>query len=157
VGYGRKGKGSTLDLLTEGQGLPIALEITAADVHETRPVLAMVDAIEVQPKGRRFKRRPKRLLADRGYDSMPLRRALRARSIRPIIPARIWKDRKRKAGRPPGSFAPEQYQGRWKIERTHAWMDNYRRVAVRWDHTSSAFKAWSTLACIMICLNNILR
>ena len=39
MGYGRKGKGSTLDLLTDGQGLPIALEITAANVHETKPVL----------------------------------------------------------------------------------------------------------------------
>lgn len=157
VGYGRKGKGSTLDLLTEGQGLPIALDVTAANVHETKPVLAMVDGVHVQPKGRRFQRRPKHLIADRGYDSMPLRRALRARSIRPIIPARVWKDRKRKKGRPAGSFTPGQYQGRWKIERTHAWMDNYRRVAVRWDHTSESFKAWSIIACIMICLNNILR
>jgi transposase len=133
------------------------MEVTSATVHETKPVLAMVDRIHVQPKGRRFKRRPERLMADRGYDSMALRRQLRERAIQPIIPGRVWKDRKRKTGRPPGSFAPGRYKGRWKIERTNAWMDNYRRVAVRWDQTLNAFKAFATIACIAICLNNILR
>lgn len=133
------------------------MEVTSATVYETKPVLAMVDHIQVQPKGRRFKRRPQQLLADRAYDSMPLRRELRLRFIRPIIPGRVWKDRKRKQGRPTGSFTPGKYVGRWKIERTNAWMDNYRRVAVRWDQSLTAFKAFVTITCIAICLNHILR
>jgi transposase len=98
------------------------------------------------------------LIADRSYDSMPLRRALRERNIEPIIPHRRYVNpRAKHRGRPPGTYAKEQYQGRWKIERSNAWMDNYRRVAVSWDRTQTAFTAWVTLSCILICMNNIPR
>jgi transposase len=157
VAYGGKGKGSTIHLITDRAGIPLALDVTSAAVHELCVALAVVEAIHVHPPNRRFPRHPKCLIADRGYDSMPFRNALRQRGIQPVIPARKWKNNKPKSGRPRGSFKPNRYQGRWKIERTHAWMDNYRRVAVRWDRSTSAFKAWTTIACIMICLNNILR
>jgi transposase len=149
VGYGRKGKGSTIHVVTDGNGLPLAVDVTSATVYETKPVLKLLDTIRVQGS----RGRPKQLVADRAYDSMPLRLALRKRNIRPIIPGRIWKGRKRRQGRPAGSCQAGKYQGRWKIERLNAWMDNYRRVAVRWDHTLKAFKTWVILACIMICLN----
>jgi len=133
------------------------MAVTAATVHETKPVLAMLDKIRVHRRRGRPQQRPARLIADRGYDSMPLRRALRERNIEPIIPRREWKGRKRRPGRPAGSFAVGRYQGRWKIERLNAWMDIYRRVAVCWDRTPTAFTAWVTLSCILICMNNILR
>jgi transposase len=145
-------------LSTEGQGVPWAFAITSASTHDLKPALQVIDGIRVpQPHGRPRKR-PRRLLADKGYDSRAFRHELRKRNIQPIIPHRVYVQPKVKhRGRPPGTYAKERYQGRWKIERSNAWMDNYRRVTVRWDHTSSAFKAWSILACIMICLNNILR
>ena len=133
------------------------MAVTAATVHETKPVLAMLDKIRVHRRRGRPQQRPARLIADRGYDSMPLRRALRERNIEPIIPRREWTGRQRRQGRPAGSFALGRYQGRWKIERLHAWMDIYRRVAVSWDRTQTAFTAWVTLSCILICMNNILR
>ena len=153
VGYGRKGKGSTIHVVTDGNGLPLSVEVTSATVYETKPVLKLLDSIRVRGSRGRPKQRPKQLVADRAYDSMPLRRALRKRTIQPIIPGRVWKGRKRRQGRPAGSYQAGKYQGRWKIERLNAWMDNYRRVAVRWDHTLKAFKAQVILACIMICLN----
>ena len=139
--------------MTDGNGLPLSVEVTSATVYETKPVLKLLDSIRVRGSRGRPKQRPKQLVADRAYDSMPLRRALRKRTIQPIIPGRVWKGRKRRQGRPAGSYQAGKYQGRWKIERLNAWMDNYRRVAVRWDHTLKAFKAWVILACIMICLN----
>lgn len=117
----------------------------------------MLDKIRVPRRRGRPQQRPTCLVADRGYDSMPLRRALRQRNIQPIIPRREWKGRKRRPGRPAGSFAVGRYHGRWKIERLNAWMDIYRRVAVCWDRTPTAFTAWVTLSCILICMNNILR
>lgn len=100
--------------------------------------------------------RPQRLLADKNYDSRAFRRELRKRSIAPIIPHRVWNHPTQvHVGRPPGSYAKELYQGRWKIERSNAWMDNYRRVAVCWERTPVAFTAFVTLACIMICMNQL--
>ncbi len=88
---------------------------------------------------------------------MPLRRELRRHHIQPVIPHRQRKKRKRKPGHPPGSYNLLNYYGRGVIERTNAWLDNYRRVAVCWDHTLLAFTAWVNITCMLITLNNLLR
>lgn len=156
VACGNKGKGATIHLATDGHGLPLAFAITTARVHDLKPALAVVDGIRVpQPQGRP-RTRPQRLVADKGYDARAFRHALRKRNIQPIIPHRVYVQPKAKhRGRPPGSYAKERYQGRWMIERSNAWMDNYRRVAVCWDRTTVAFTAFVTLACIQICLNQL--
>jgi hypothetical protein len=131
------------------------MAVTAATVHETKPVLMMLDKIRVRRRRGRPQQRPAYLIADRGYDSMPLRRALRQRNIQPIIPRREWAGWRRRKGRLPGSSTVGRYQGRWKIKRLNAGMDIYRRVAVCWDRTQTAFTAWVTLACALICLELI--
>lgn len=134
----------------------MAFAITPASTHDLKPALAVMDQICVpQPRGRPRKR-PQRLVADKGYDSRAFRHALRKRNIQPIIPHRHYLNpRAKHRGRPPGTYAKEQYQGRWKIERSNAWMDNYRRVTTCWDRTATAFTAFVTLACIVICLNQL--
>lgn len=136
--------------------MPLAFAITPASTHDLKPALAVIDQIRVpQPHGRPRKR-PRKLVADKGYDSRPFRHELRKRNIQPIIPHRRYVNpRAKHRGRPPGTYAKEQYQGRWKIERSNTWMDNYRRVTTCWDCTTTAFTAFVTLACIMICMNQL--
>ncbi|MBP5620901.1 MAG: transposase, partial [Thermoguttaceae bacterium] len=43
------------------------------------------------------------------------------------------------------------------IERTNAWLHNYRRVTVRYDRFLSIYKAFVTLAFIMIVLNRVMK
>jgi len=113
--------------------------------------LQVVDKIFVPRNGKRPRRRPKTLVADRGYDAKKLRTELRKRNIQPIIPARKYKKRKiPKIGRPVGSYQPLQYQDRWKVERAFAWLYKFRRVTVRWDYYLKNYSAWVTLACIVI-------
>jgi transposase len=143
-------------LSTEGQGVPWAFAITPASTHDLKPALQVIDQIRVPQSRGRPRKRPLRLLADKGYDSRLFRRELRKRNIQPVIPHRVYvQPRVKHRGRPPGSYAKERYQGRWKIERSHAWMDNYRRVTTCWDRTTVAFTAFVTLACIQICLNQL--
>ena len=142
-------------MVTDGHGIPLAFAITSARVHDLKPALSLMDQVRVPQRRGRPRQRPQRLVADKGYDAMPLRRALRERNIQPIIPRREWKGRRRRKGRPAGSFTAGRYQDRWKIERSHAWMDNERRVATRWDRTIVAFKAFVTLACIKISMNQL--
>jgi hypothetical protein len=47
IAYGWKGKGSTIHLLTEGHGLPLALLVTAANVAEVTVGLKVVDRVRV--------------------------------------------------------------------------------------------------------------
>jgi hypothetical protein len=47
IAYSWKGKGSTIHLLTEGNGLPLAFLVTAANVAEVTVGLKVVDRVRV--------------------------------------------------------------------------------------------------------------
>jgi hypothetical protein len=81
VAYGWKGKGSTVHLVTEGNGLPLAFLVTAANVAEVTVGLKVVDRIRVpRPQGRPHQR-PASLATDKSYDSADFRWELRRRGI----------------------------------------------------------------------------
>lgn len=104
--------------------------------------------------------RPAQLWADRGYDSEPLRRALREREIEPCISRRrprrqpvaldqpqrqVWRGRRRHV-KVPDPLA----RHRWPVERTNAWLKAKRRIATRRDRKASNYLAFLHLGMILI-------
>jgi hypothetical protein len=78
-------------LVVENQGLPIGGLIASAQPAEVQLAEATLATVKVpRPKGRP-RTRPKEVVADKGYDSGPLRRRLRRRGIKPCIPERRGK------------------------------------------------------------------
>jgi transposase len=141
--------------VTEGQGLPLALLVTAANVSEVTVGLKVVDQVRVpQPKGRP-KKRPTSLAADKSYDSADFRWELRRRGIQPSIPQRKLKNRRRRPGRLPQVH--QVSQSRWKVERSHGWLDNWRRLVTRYDWYTDSYIAFLTIACFMVTLAKILQ
>lgn len=70
-------------ILSDGRGVPLSAEITAASVHDKRAAIPTVDAVVVRaPRG---PRRPTNLCLDKGYDFDDIDREIRARGIRPHI------------------------------------------------------------------------
>ena len=47
---------------------------------------------------------------------------------------------------------PRRYKRRWKIERLFAWLDNYRRLVVRYKRYAENFLGFVRLACVLIVL-----
>jgi transposase len=45
-----------------------------------------------------------------------------------------------------------RYRKRWKVERTFAWLGNYRRLVVRYDHQIKMYRAFFHVACALITL-----
>ena len=132
-------------------GVPLALHVTGAQVHDSRAALPTLKRLRV---GR--KRRPQGMAADKGYDSRPLRRWLRQRGIRASIPERQYSHR-RKRGRPPRQD-PNLDGYRWVVERTFAWLNNcFHRLRVRYERLLSTYYAFCVLGCIMICLAALLK
>ena len=79
--------------------------------------------------------------ADRGYDSEPHRRELRARKIVPHLARR-----RSEHGSNMGRY-------RWVVERTFSWLHNFRRLSVRYDRLAEVHEAFLSLACALICRN----
>ena len=92
--------------------------------------------------------RPLRVIADRGYDSDPLRRRLLQRGILLIVPHHKGRQK------PSLNDGRElrRYRRRWKIERTFAWLGNYRRLVVRYDRHLTMYRAFFHVACVLITL-----
>ncbi len=154
IAYGWKGKGSTVHLLTEGNGLPLAFLVTAANVAEVRVGVKVVERVKVpRPQGRP-KQRPARLATDKSYDSAEFRYQLRRRHIQPSIPRRKWPKRRCKPGRPAQVHVSSKH--RWKVERSHGWLDNWRRLVTRYDWYTHSYVAFLTIACFMTLLSRIL-
>jgi IS5 family transposase len=106
-------------------------------------MLETIDAIE--PIGRckagRPRRRPEKLHADKAYDSRALRRALRQRGIEPRIARRGFDSSERL-----GCY-------RWVVECTGAWLNNYRRLRIRYERRDDIHQAFLDLGCALICWN----
>jgi IS5 family transposase len=129
--------------VVERRGIPLAALLSAANAHDSRMMLAVVDAIEPIRSGRRGRprRRPAKLHGDKAYDSRPLRRALRRRGITPRI-ARKGVESSERLGR-----------YRWAVERTGAWLNCYRRLRIRYERRDDIHQAFLDLGCALICWN----
>lgn len=95
--------------------------------------------------------KPDCLILDRGYDSNRVRAELAARGIEPIIPAR----RNNTVATHQDGRQLRRYRKPWKIERTNAWLQNYRRVVVRYERLAANYLAFVHLACALILLRRV--
>jgi transposase len=87
----------------------------------------------------RPRHRPDSVLGDRGYDAAAIRRGLRARHIVP------WLAMRRTAhGSGLGRW-------RWVVERTFAWLNQFRRLRIRYDKRADIHEAFLSLGCALIC------
>ena len=91
------------------------------------------------------------MIADKAYDSDPLRMRLKKRGIELIVPHKANRVRKpTQDGR-----ALRRYRKRWKIERTNAWLGNFRRLVVRYERYLHMYQAFFHIACFMIVLKRL--
>src|ERR1700686_4334346 len=104
------------------------------------------------PDKGRPRQKPKRIIADRAYDSDPLRERPAKRGIDPSCPiARTASNRRYEDGR-----KLRRYKRRWIIERTNAWLGQFRRLLVRHEHLLATYRAFFYLACLWITLRRCL-
>ncbi|MDJ0391702.1 IS5 family transposase [Roseomonas sp. E05] len=139
--------GTKRHLVTDGQGTPLGLTLSGANRHDSRMLAATLDAV---PRVRiggpgRPRRRPRKLHADKAYDHRRCRGECRARGISPRI-ARRGIESSQRLGK-----------HRWVVERTFAWLSRFRRLTIRYEQRVDIHLAFTTLACALVCLNQIRR
>jgi len=128
-------------------GIPLAVEVTAANLHDSRMLAPMLDAVPPLRTGRRGRprRRPAKLHADKGYDYRRCRDACVRRGVKHRI-ARRGIESKTRLGR-----------HRWVVERTFAWIARYRRLTIRYERLVAMHRAFLHLGCALICWNYLQR
>lgn len=139
--------GSKRHLIVDGQGTPLAIEHTGANVHDSEMAIALVDGIPPikQPCGRPRKR-PDEVLADRAYDAEEkIRRPLRQRKMKPLIAKRYTKN-----GSGLGKF-------RYVVEAAFDWLFNQRRLRVRYEKRDDIHQAFLIIGCFLICWQRIVQ
>ena len=111
-------------VVVDGQGVPLASTLGSASPAEVK---LLEPTLETMPQS--WQNKVQRLILDRAYDSNPLRERLKSKGIAMICPHR----RNRKKPRTQDGRPWRRYKRRWKVERTFAWLGNYRRLLVRWE------------------------
>ena len=145
MGNTKAGKGMKLEVITDASGLPLGLEVAAADISEQKLLIPALDDVPVEvPPGTP-------VIADKGHDSDALRDEIEQAGCTPVIPHR--KNRV-KPSRNDGRRL-RRYRHRWRIERTNAWLHCYRALAMRWSHYAFMYVGLAYLSFIHMALQRL--
>jgi len=129
-------------VLTEAHGIPIGLAIEGANRHDMKLVRATIEAIVVD-RPAPTDEQPQGMCLDKGYDYAAVREILEEFGFTAHIRARgeeaqeLKRDASKKARR-------------WVVERSHSWMNRFRRILVRWDKKPENYLAFLHFACGLI-------
>jgi transposase len=138
--------GTKRHVLVDAGGVPLAVLLSAANVHDSRLLEPLLDAVPpVRQCAGRPRKHPAKLHADKGYDYPRCRRACRRRGIVPRI-ARRGIESGERLGR-----------HRWVVERTLAWFARFRRLTVRYERRLDILLGLHLLAAALICLRFVER
>ena len=143
MGKTKRGKGTKLMAVADGFGLPLAILAESASPHEVR-------LVEQTVCERFTDERPKKMIGDKAYDSDPLDKQLKKLEIELIAPHKA----NRKKVQTQDGRKLRRYKRRWKIERLFAWLQNFRRIVVRYEYHSDNYLGFVHLACMVILLRN---
>ncbi|BBO77903.1 IS5 family transposase [Desulfosarcina widdelii] len=128
--------------IADASGLPVAAHVESASPHEVKLVEDTIDSSFTQYA-------PDKLIGDKAYDSDPLDdRLLEDRGVEMIAPHR----KGRKKPNTQDGRKLRRYRRRWKVERLFAWLQNFRRLIVRYEYHVDNFLAMVQLGCIKILL-----
>jgi len=139
-------------VLADGAGPALGIHVEAASPAEVKLLSETLDNARVPKRRGGQRRRPQRLIADRAYDSNEARALLVKRDIEPLIPRR----RNNRVATHQDGRRLRRYKRRWIIERTNSWLQNFRRLVVRYERKVKNFEALVHLACALITLKRVL-
>ncbi len=131
-------------LLTEARGVPVGLAVDGANRHDMKLVRATLDSVPM-PRPTPGPETPQGMCLDKGYDYGEVRRTLVEFGFTAHIRSR---GEEAKAIKRAAGFKAR----RWVVERTHSWLNRFRRILVRWDKAPENYIAFLHFACALIAL-----
>ena len=113
--------------------------VSAGQRHDSVYAEPVLRATRIRRANGRVRTRPRALAGDKGYSYRRIRRYLRRRAIRAVIPTR--KDQRRHP-----RFDKDTYRRRNVVERCVGWLKESRALATRFDKLAVNYLATVKLA-----------
>ncbi|WP_369009727.1 IS5 family transposase [Streptomyces sp. PKU-MA01144] len=137
--------GSKIHLITERSGLPLSIEISAANTHDSQGLEPLVRGIPpVRPHRGPRRRKPPNSMATRGTTTTTCAGGC-AHGTSPRA-SRRGVESSQRLGR-----------HRWTVERTVAWLAGCRRLHRRYQRKAAHFRAFAGIAAALICYRSLRR
>lgn len=129
-------------VLTEGQGVPVGVAVDGANRHDMKLVRQTIESIVVE-RPQPTAEAPQGMCLDKGYDFDEVRSTLEEFGFTAHIRARGEEARelREEAGK---------RARRWVVERTHSWLNRFRRLLIRWDKKPENYLGFLHFACALI-------
>lgn len=138
-----RGKGGAKrSLLTEANGIPIGLVVDGANRNDFKLTRQTIESIPIEPPVP-TPDAPQGMCLDKGYDYDEVRALLAEFGFTAHIRAR---GEEAQAIKQEAGFKAR----RWVVERTHSWMNRFRRLLVRWEKRADTYLAMLHFACALI-------
>ena len=136
--------GTKRSLLVDGNGIPLSVVVDGANRHDKKLLEVTIEQLQApQPEDEEI-----HLCLDKGYDYP---------DIRELIAAYGWTAHVHSRGEE--ALAQQSLPGyrarRWVVERTHSWMNRFRRLLIRWEKKVENYRAMLHIACAYICLRQL--
>lgn len=135
--------GSKIMVLSDKKGIPLSAVVVPANQYESQLLEETLGNIMIERPHRKLG--VQHICGDKAYDSMWCRESADEYGY-------IHHFRER------GEEVPEKKKHkpkRWVVERTHAWMNRFRRIVNRWDVTARSYESFIGLACATIILSKL--
>ncbi len=143
----RAKSGTKRSVLTDGNGVPIGIAIEGANRHDMKMTEITLESQRIVPSETEAGK-VRNLCLDKGYDYEEVREILKAWGCVGHIPPRDERERII-------HDIPNYRARRWVVERTHSWMNRFRRLLIRWEKKPENYLAMIHLACACIVVRAI--
>jgi transposase len=120
--------GSKRHLLVDENGIPLSLLITEGNKHDVKEMYNLIDIRKLNYK--------RSILVDKGYKSEALHKKIKQDFNIEIVMANKGK--------------------RWIVEVCHSWFNNFRKLKVRYEKTTSSFLGLHCIAASLIIFRRIM-
>jgi len=139
----RAKSGTKRSVLGDQRGVPLGVVVGAANNHDQTLAEETLASIVVARPGP-TPSSPQNLCLDQGYDSPRVR--AQARRLNYVVHIRSRGEEKAELSTIPGARAR-----RWVVERTHSWLNRFRKILVRFEKKACNYLGLIQLACAIIC------
>ncbi|MBK7497231.1 MAG: IS5 family transposase [Candidatus Omnitrophica bacterium] len=144
----RAKEGTKRSLVCDGSGIPLGVCVEGANRHDMKTVEETLESI-LAPRPQPTEEQPQNLCLDKGYDYDEVRDLVEEFGFTAHIRTRGEEARliKEKAG-----FKAR----RWVVERTHSWMNRFRRIFTRWEKKAENYLGMLHLVCAIITIRQLI-